>query len=307
MQQYNMLNKSQSLKSLSQQAFGSITDWQMMQGAASNRIYYRFESAGQKIVCVDASHDPAAMSVWLQVHSLLKQYQIAVPETLHVDSKHHCYWINDLGHTHYRDNLNKTPIEAVTSLLTKLQQIPITQPLDQTYVEKCLHTFFTFVVKGLSIKHQDDYQNMNLHWLDEAYKRCPTGFCHTDFHSENIMLYESKLVLIDFQDACCRPLAYDWASWIYDFYHDFDESVRNSILSQHTPPAYQSNQQWQDDVYLCGLLRSLRVWGRFTQLSTVPGKTQYKQYIEIVKKRALYFTKKLKKAGDLKNWITDIS
>lgn len=277
--------------------------WQLLPGAASNRMYYRFKSSDRAIVCVDSTAEPKTMRAWIDMQSLLKKHGIAVPEIYQEDNDNHCYWICDLGSKHYLDNISKVDPNDIIALLRQLASLPMPQSLDNDYVDKCVTTFKRHIVNVLPESEIQQFNKLDFSWLDQAFTQSTPGFCHTDFHSGNIMLFENKLTLIDFQDACCRPLAYDWASWLYDFYHDFEESTRQDILNKYTPVGYADNKQWQNDIYLSGLLRSLRVWGRFVELSHTPGKTHYKKYIKTVKARVVYFSEKHPNAAQFNQWV----
>src|SRR3954469_3200312 len=53
----------------------------------------------------------------------------------------------------------------------------------------------------------------------------PRVLCHRDYHSRNLMLRESELYIIDFQDARMGPDTYDLVSLLRDSYVDLPDST----------------------------------------------------------------------------------
>jgi hypothetical protein len=56
--------------------------------------------------------------------------------------------------------------------------------------------------------------------LTEAVAALPAVVCHRDYHSRNLLVTGSGLMVLDFQDAMSGPLFYDLASLLHDDYRD---------------------------------------------------------------------------------------
>src|SRR5947208_1417708 len=59
----------------------------------------------------------------------------------------------------------------------------------------------------------------------------PRVLCHRDYHSRNLMLSESRLYIIDFQDARMGPDTYDLVSLLRDSYVDLPEQVVEELIA----------------------------------------------------------------------------
>src|SRR6185369_14199617 len=59
----------------------------------------------------------------------------------------------------------------------------------------------------------------------------PPVLCHRDYHSRNLMLHESQLFIIDFQDARMGPDTYDLVSLLRDSYVDLPEQTVDELLA----------------------------------------------------------------------------
>ena len=112
----------------------------------------------------------------------------------------------------------------------------------------------------------------------------PRVLCHRDYHSRNLMLHESSLYVIDFQDARLGPDTYDLVSLLRDSYVDFTEqqveeliafflALRNSRL---TP---EEALEFRRRFDVMALQRNLKALGTFGFQATARSNPVYIQYI----------------------------
>lgn len=115
----------------------------------------------------------------------------------------------------------------------------------------------------------------------------PPSLNHRDFHSWNLMIHGSEVVVIDFQDALLAPPQYDLASLLNDRETD---GVIGPDLERELIRSYQAKREAMgaehidDDEFmeiylLSAIQRDLKVVGRFYYLDLVKGKPGYKRYI----------------------------
>ena len=103
---------------------------------------------------------------------------------------------------------------------------------------------------------------------------------HRDFHVSNLMLVNSKIGVIDTQDALIGNKAYDLASLIDDvrFRH-------NSILKEKLFNIYLKSQnklnvkKFKNDFEIISVLRNLKIIGIFTRLAIRDKKKKYLKLI----------------------------
>ena len=313
-----MFKKDTFLQDLTKQYCGQFTAWQKIDAEASTRSYYRCVVGHQRIICVDSKSTPSAMKQWLKLCHVLDKHDVPVPQVLAIDDENHCYWITDHGTTHYHDCFEKISTEIIPHLLKKLRTVKINDRLghvsvDQasdSYISKSLLYFKEFVVDmiakerhGADSDAQKAFSDINLDWLQLAYRNAAKGFSHADFHSMNIIIDDNRPVLIDFQDACVKPLAYDTASWLYDFYIELPEQYRQQQFVNMVPIDYPGTpKDWEQEIYACGLLRSMRVWGLFYKLVHQNNLQKYSKYLPVAKQRASFFMSKLTHAKQLSEW-----
>ncbi len=111
----------------------------------------------------------------------------------------------------------------------------------------------------------------------------PQALLHRDYHSRNIMIKNSELVLIDFQDARMGPYTYDIASLAIDPYVDIDDQFRSNLVEEYYNLVKDlvkvSRQDYLRHYSLCYLQRGIKMLGTFSYQKTEKGKDTYLKYI----------------------------
>jgi aminoglycoside/choline kinase family phosphotransferase len=109
----------------------------------------------------------------------------------------------------------------------------------------------------------------------------PPVLCHRDYHSRNLMLHESQLYIIDFQDARMGPDTYDLVSLLRDSYVDLPEQTVDDLIAYFlalkgvTGPATEFRSRFD----MMALQRNLKALGTFGYQTTARRNPVYIQYI----------------------------
>ena len=121
----------------------------------------------------------------------------------------------------------------------------------------------------------------------------PQVFMHRDFHSRNIMmLADSNLGIIDFQDAVLGPITYDIVSLLRDCYIRWPDAEIKSLFTYFCQKMTQchhwegkafnvldlkdiSELKWQQWFDLMGLQRHIKAAGIFARLNYRDNKNGY--------------------------------
>jgi aminoglycoside/choline kinase family phosphotransferase len=109
----------------------------------------------------------------------------------------------------------------------------------------------------------------------------PRVLCHRDYHSRNLMLKDTQLFIIDFQDARMGPDTYDLASLLRDSYMDLTEDVVDELLAYYLALQGRSNEaaRFRTRFDLMALQRNLKALGTFGYQTTTRQNPVYIQYI----------------------------
>ena len=109
----------------------------------------------------------------------------------------------------------------------------------------------------------------------------PRVLCHRDYHSRNLMVYEGRLYIIDFQDARMGPDTYDLVSLLRDSYMDLPEQTVDELIAYFLAlkGETESEPDFRARFNLMALQRNLKALGTFGYQTTARRNTVYIQYI----------------------------
>jgi aminoglycoside/choline kinase family phosphotransferase len=109
----------------------------------------------------------------------------------------------------------------------------------------------------------------------------PRVLCHRDYHSRNLMLHDSLLYLIDFQDARMGPDTYDLVSLLRDSYVDLPEQTVSELLAYFLALKGQTGDErgFRQRFDVMALQRNLKALGTFGYQTTARRNSVYIQYI----------------------------
>jgi len=106
---------------------------------------------------------------------------------------------------------------------------------------------------------------------------------HRDFQSRNLMIYQGRVVIIDFQGARFGPLAYDIASLLLDPYAELTMDEQEILFDYYLLVLGRKikvdHAAFKDDYQVLAIQRNLQILGAFAFLTQVKGKTFFKQFI----------------------------
>src|SRR5204863_8597652 len=93
----------------------------------------------------------------------------------------------------------------------------------------------------------------------------PPVLCHRDYHSRNLMLHESQLYIIDFQDARMGPDTYDLVSLLRDSYVDLPEQTVDELMAYFLAlkGVRETEDTFRQRFHLMALQRNLKALGTF--------------------------------------------
>ena len=112
----------------------------------------------------------------------------------------------------------------------------------------------------------------------------PRVLCHRDYHSRNLMLSDTSLYVIDFQDARMGPDTYDLVSLLRDSYVDItdrelDELIAYFLALKQRGVEGTPMEEFRRRFDLMALQRNLKALGTFGYQTITRQNTVYIQYI----------------------------
>jgi aminoglycoside/choline kinase family phosphotransferase len=265
-------------------------------GDAGFRCYYRFALNGKSFIAVDAPAEKSNNAAFVFMQEKLSKQNVLVPNIVAVDLSLGFFCLADFGKTLLADILTtenmavtyQKAIEILPRLQTALPQSTTELPhYDKAFVELELNIFSEWLLaEHLSLTLTDNEQKQLEHCfsiLNENMLSQPQVLVHRDYHSRNIMvLKDSELGIIDFQDAVIGPITYDIVSLLRDCYLKWPvENITlllNSyinIISKQFSLTHITRKQWQRWFDLTGLQRHIKASGIFARLHHRDNKSGY--------------------------------
>jgi len=276
-------------------------------GDASFRQYYRkFNSKKNlsSIIVISKKEKNKNLLVYTAINQFLLDHNIRAPRLLAENYKKGFIEIEDFGNITIHNILKKSKkkfhiYKKTVDLLIRLQKIKSRIIKNfygksyklENYSVKNLHKesdlFFDWYLplimkknKALKIKK---VLKQKLQILYKKLKFKNKTFVHRDFHVSNLMKINSKIGVIDSQDAIIGNPTYDLASLIDDVRIKTSTKLKNQIYSYYskkTSKIYRINsQKFLEDFNILSVQRSLKIIGIFSRLFKRDKKKQYLKLI----------------------------
>ena len=286
--------------------------WQLEPGSvrmasadASFRRYLRVDSANGSMIIMDAPPAMEDARPFVKLAQLMNAAGLRVPTVHSWDEEHGFMLLDDLGPDTMMQALDRGTPEANLPLYKKaidalvlwqLASQPQCLPVhDGALMRQEMELFAQWYVerhKGIRVEGPIRAT------LDQAFERIalecqswPRVFVHNDFMPRNLMLPhgrrsdgqpETRLGLLDFQDAVYGPVTLDIASLMRDAFLSWDEEFVLDVTVRYWEKARTAGLPVGDDfgafyrgVEWTGLQRHLRVTGTFARLTLRDGKPRY--------------------------------
>jgi len=117
----------------------------------------------------------------------------------------------------------------------------------------------------------------------------PQVLIHRDFQSQNILIKDDKVRIVDYQGTRYGPVAYDLMSLLKDAYVDIPVALRRELQEYYYRKIQGTRikeltftkEQFRKYAVIAGLQRNMQALGAFTFLALVKGKQRYLSYIPI--------------------------
>jgi aminoglycoside/choline kinase family phosphotransferase len=108
----------------------------------------------------------------------------------------------------------------------------------------------------------------------------PRVLCHRDYHSRNLMLRDTSLYIIDFQDARMGPDTYDLASLLRDSYVDIADRELDELIAYFLAlKGLADGEEFRRRFDLMALQRNLKALGTFGYQTMTRRNPVYIQYM----------------------------
>ncbi len=143
-----------------------------------------------------------------------------------------------------------------------------------------------FLVRLLGVAQEDTrVLDEEFDALARAVAQQPYIFMHRDFQSQNILIKDGHVRIVDFQGARRGPVTYDLASLLKDACVNIPVKLRNRLAEQYRQELarlggpHMAADELRRHLVLAGLQRNMQALGAFCFLSLVKGKRGFKAFV----------------------------
>ena len=277
-------------------------------GDASDRRYFRvlFRNEASQVLAAHPGPIEFDALPFVNVAKLLSEMPVPVPRILGYSNELGIIALQDLGDVTLQAHLGAASPAQHAALYR--QAVTFIDTLQRRGTELASARFVPYGIAFDVEKLTWELQFFTKHFL-EAYRGAhiapsarealatefagiaeelasePRVLCHRDYHSRNLMLHNSSLYIIDFQDARMGPDTYDLVSLLRDSYVDFTEAQVDALIAFFLAlrdgrlPSAPNPEEFRRRFDLMALQRNLKALGTFGFQTTSRHNTVYIQYI----------------------------
>ena len=267
---------------------------------ASFRRYFRIDAADGSRIIMDAPPDKENCRPFVQIARLMDDAGLHVPQVLDWDESRGFMLLSDLGGQTMMQAIDKEHaatnlplyLRAVDALVSwqKASRPEVLPPYDTALLRRELELFPDWYLarhRGITVegKLRQTLDRM-FELIIERNLAWPAVYVHRDFMPRNLMMpgdaAETRLGVLDFQDAVYGRITYDIASLMRDAFLSWEEDFVLDVTIRYWQQARKAGLPVGDDfgefyrgVEWMGLQRHLKVAGIFARLTLRDGKPQY--------------------------------
>ena len=239
---------------------------------ASNRKYYRIKADNVSYVLADNFDKTDQSANFLYASKILKNSSVNVPEVLAFSEDLRFLLLQDLGDKSL-DTDNEFKDEKILEMaLEQLSKIYFSdQDVLKSVTKESLllqtNSFMDFCrekkCSNDEIKSLENLRNELVHnLLNQQF--IPS---HNDFERRNLMMFEGKLFVIDFQDLNMGPIGIDLASIMYEHSYEYPKVLIDDLLEKHLKNngLKASSEELKNMIMHALAHRSMRIVGAFNK------------------------------------------
>ena len=239
---------------------------------ASDRKYYRIKAKNISYVLTDNFDKTDQSANFLYASKILKNSSVNVPEVLAFSEDLRFVLLQDLGDESLDINDEYKDEKVLEMALEQLSKIYFSdQDVLKSVTKESLllqtNSFMDFCrekkCSNDEIKSLENLRNELVHnLLNQQF--IPS---HNDFERRNLMMFEEKLFVIDFQDLNMGPIGIDLASIMYEHSYEYPKALIDNLLEKHLKDngLNASSAELKDMIMHALAHRSMRIVGTFNK------------------------------------------
>ena len=274
-------------------------EWEPVNHGGSDRQFWRGRGSAAGLIAVFYGPEKAENSRYAHCADFLHRHGIRVPAVLAHDADWRRLLMEDAGTEDLWSHRNE-PWEVRRALYTKaLREAAALHALDlrEAESEHVLREPFD----ARLYRWEQDYffdnflgQEAAAHWraavpLDAQageLATLPRVLVHRDLQSQNVMVHNGEVTLIDFQGMRAGLAGYDVASLLYDPYVPMTAEEREELSGVYAGLAGRGDREaWDEELRAGARQRLMQALGAYGFLGKTKGKTAFLAHIPVAAER----------------------
>jgi N-acetylmuramate 1-kinase len=269
----------------------------------SGRKFWRMNVGGQSLILVRYGEDRPENRHYVEIGLFLASVGVRVPVVHFHDPAEGLIVMEDAGDTDLwsqrgepwlkRRALYQRTLDQALTLHTHAHLAPDAgalpvQPVfdaalyrwEQDYFfEHCLGRHFGIPAERIAAEGDQP----RLRAIAAELAALPRCLVHRDFQSQNIIVRDGEVCLIDFQGLRPGLAQYDLASLLLDPYVDLTDHEREELLAHYLSglrgPGHTDDPDFMAIYDLCAMQRLMQALGAYGKLGHTDGRTDFLQHI----------------------------
>ena len=270
----------------------------------SGRKFWRLRAGGESLILVRYGEDRPENKHYVAIARFLASVGVRVPVVHFHDDAEGLIVMEDAGDTDLwsfretdwltRRALYQRTLDQALALHTRAhlaaesQTLQLQQQFDaalyrweqEYFIEHCL---------GRHYGVPDSLDRAPLHAAADRLAAEPRCLVHRDFQSQNVIVRDGEVCLIDFQGLRPGLAQYDLASLLLDPYASLTPHEREELLAHYLSgrfgPGQAAGAEWRTLYDLCAAQRLMQALGAYGKLGHTDARTTFLEHIPVAMER----------------------
>jgi aminoglycoside/choline kinase family phosphotransferase len=170
------------------------------------------------------------------------------------------------------------------------------------FIEHCL---------GRHFGHTSAVDRSRLHEIADELASLPRCLVHRDFQSQNVIVREGEVCLIDFQGLRPGLAQYDLASLLLDPYAGLTAAERDDLLSHYVSgllgPGRYDDPEFLRVYDLCAMQRLMQALGAYGKLGHLDGRAHFLEHIPLAMDRLRQVLARMDGTAELRRLLSSFA
>lgn len=274
-------------------------EWEPVNHGGSDRRFWRGRGVAAGLIAVFYGPEKAENGRYAHCADFLHRHGVRVPAVLAHDADWRRLLMEDAGsedlwsHRHetwpvrrelYTKALREAARMHALDLSAAEEEHVLREPFDATLYRWEQDYFFDHFLGADTAGRWRALVPLDTQAEELAAK--PRVLVHRDLQSQNVMVRDGEVTLIDFQGMRAGLAGYDLASLLYDPYVEMSDAERAELSGFYFDFAGLADRTaWEDELRACARQRLMQALGAYGFLGRVKGKTAFLDHIPVAAER----------------------